>query len=148
MQRVIQINDDTNRVMADIKRIIVDLPRDKPYLVEVTKLVKKRSNLQNAALWGVAYKTISQEAHYKPEDAHNLMCGEYFGWREVRIFGKLKKEPIRTTTKDDEGNTDIISREELGKFYLFIQSFCSEFGVDIPDPKKDWFISTNEKGNK
>jgi len=140
MNRVIQPKEDIDKVLRDVRRYISDLPSDKAYLIDITKLVKKRTNPQNRALWGCAYKLVEQEAGYSPEKFHELMCGEFFGWKRDSIFGNIKKEPVRTTTKDDEGKTDVIDRETLSKFYLFIQAYCSPFGVDIPDPEKDWFL--------
>lgn len=139
MNRVLQPNENREKVIASIRRFIFDLPTDKPYLIDITRLKKKRTNLQNRALWGVAYKVIQEETGYKPEKTHQLMCGEFFGWKHDSVFGKKSKEPVRTTTHDDEGTRDVIDREELSKFYLFIQSFCSPWGVDIPDPDPDWF---------
>ena len=141
MNRVLQPNEDRDKVIASIRRFIFDLPTDKPYLIDITRLKKKRTNLQNRALWGVAYKVINMETGYKPEKVHNLMCGEFFGWKADAVFGNPTKEPVRTTTHDSDGKRDVIDREELGKFYLAIQAFCAPWGVDMPDPDPDWKIN-------
>lgn len=139
MNRVLQPNEDRDKVLASIRRFIFDLPTDKPYLIDITRLKKKYTNLQRKALWGVAYKVIYQETGYDPEETHKKMCGEYFGWMPVSTFGDITRKPIRTTTKDAEGKADVISREELSKFYLAIQAFCAPWGVDVPDPDPEWF---------
>ena len=139
MNRVLQPNEDREKVIASIRRFIFDLPTDKPYLIDITRLKKKRTSLQNRALWGCAYKVVCEETGYHPEKLHELMCGEYFGWKRESLFGQITKVPVRTTTKDIDGERDVIDREELSKFYLAIQAFCAPHGVDVPDPDPEWF---------
>jgi len=138
MNRVLQPNEDRKKVIREIEWFLSTLPADKPYLIDITKLVKKRSNLQNKALWGVAYKVICDATGYKDQDLHVLLCGEYFGWGVIDLFGNKKKVPIRTTTHNDRGERDVISTEELASYYQFIQVFAANYSVDVPDPDPKW----------
>ena len=101
---------------------IEGLPSDKPWAIEVRRHIKKRSNPQNSALWGCAYKFISQETGNAPEDLHQFFCGE-------------------------DGKRDVISTEELSEFYESIQRLCAEaLDLVVPDPDPDW--KTRMKGEE
>jgi|TARA_R110000796_G_C14508422_1_gene429631 hypothetical protein len=126
---------------------IEGLPSDKPWAIEVRRHIKKRSNPQNSALWGCAYKFISQETGNAPEDLHQFFCGEFWGWRVEHIIGTKKKKPIRTTTTGEDGKRDVISTEELSEFYESIQRLCAEaLDLVVPDPDPDW--KTRMKGEE
>ena len=137
MNRVIQVNESKDIVKADVCAFIDRLPTDKPWLIDITKLVKKRTNPQNRMLWGLAYKVMAKESGYAPEAIHDLMCGEFFGWKVCDMFGRKKKEPSRTTTHDESGKRDVIDTETLSEFYLSIQVFAAENGIYIPDPNEE-----------
>ena len=138
MNRVLQPNEDRDKVIASIRRFIFDLPTDKPYLIDITKLKKKRTTLQSRALWGVAYKVMATESGYSDKAIHELMCGDFFGWKVTDVFGNKKKEPVRTTTQDEDGENDVISTVQLAEFYAHIQRFAAEWSIDVPDPDPDW----------
>jgi len=138
MDFVIQPNELRESVKRNVCAHIDALEADKPWLVTVSRLVKQRSGLQRKALWGVAYKVICDETGYKDQDLHVLLCGEYFGWQVKDMFGNKKRVPVRTTTQDEAGNRDVISRQECGKYYDFIQRFAAEYSVDVPDPDPAW----------
>jgi len=140
VNRVIQVNESRDTVKRDVCAFIERLPNDKPWLVDITKLVRKRSGLQRKALWGVAYKVICTETGYNDKELHVLLCGEYFGWQVKDMFGNKKKMPVRTTTHDEKGKRDVISTEKCAEYYKFIQVFAAEYSVDVPDPDPDWFI--------
>lgn len=140
MNRVLQPNEDRAKVIAEISSFIHRLDPGKPWLIDITKLVKKRTNLQNAALWGVAYKVICRETGYNDKALHQLLCGTYFGWKVCDMWGNKKQEPLRTTTHDENGKRDVIDREELASYYQFIQVFAAEHSVNVPDPDPKWFM--------
>lgn len=139
MNRVLQPNEDRIKVIIEISAFIHSLDADKPWLIDITKLVRKRSGLQRRALWGVAYKVICDETGYNDKELHILLCGEFFGWQVKDMFGNKKRVPVRTTTHDEDGKRDVITTEECAKYYKFIQGFAAEYSVDVPDPDPKWF---------
>lgn len=112
----------------------------KDFQVTIGLVKKERSDLQNRALWGCAYKTLRDATGNDPEDLHTYFCGEYFGWVEYDVLGQTRKRPRRSTTKDDNGKRDVISTIHLQDFYAFIQQRAAEtVGVFVPDPDPMWW---------
>lgn len=126
-------------MFKDIINLLRELPKNKDWVITVERIKRQRSNLQNSALWGCAYAVITAETGNEPDDLHTMFCGEYFGWVDYKVLGKLKRKPRRTTTKNHSGEADVITTVDLANFYLFIQARSSEYGVIVPDPDPDWF---------
>jgi hypothetical protein len=98
-----------------------------PLDVECKKWRKSRSNEQNRALWGIAYKTLHDATGNDPEDLHEFFLGEYFGWEVRDVLGQKRKVPMRRSSK--------LSTTEFADFYAFIQQRSAEtVGVFVPDP--------------
>jgi len=117
----------------------------KDFQVTIGLVKKERSDLQNRALWGCAYKTLRDATGNDPEDLHTYFCGEYFGWVEYEVMGATRKRPRRSTTKDENGKRDVISTIHLQDFYGFIQQRSAEtVGVYVPDPDPMWFAHEEE----
>jgi hypothetical protein len=108
------------------------------YVVEIRKPVKEKTNLQNAALFAVAYPVIMDTLGYSGAEEkgflHESFCGDFWGWRNVEIMGKIKRRPIRTTTTNEAGKRELISTVEMARFYEFVQRQAAEYGVIVPDP--------------
>ena len=124
------------------KSIILDwinvLPEDASYVVDVYPPKKPRSGDQNAALFGLAYKVIREETGNDVNDLHDYFCGEYFGWKETDVMGAVKKKPIRSTTRNEEGKKDVLGTIEMADFFSFVQQRAGEIGIYIPDPDPNW----------
>lgn len=111
----------------------------KVWKVKIEVARKSRTDDQNNALWGCAYKFLREETGNDPQDMHDYFCGEYFGWVDRNIFGKRKRKPRRTTTTDGNGNRDVLSTFEFADFYSFIQQrMAEELGLNVPDPNPHW----------
>lgn len=113
------------------------LPSEKKWRVTVSRHHKTRSNEQNRALFGVAYKTIREATGNDIDDLHTLMCGEYFSWVETEVLGKKRMKPRRTTTTDENGKRDVLSTADFSDFYAFVQQKAAEYGVYVPSPGED-----------
>ncbi len=140
-ERVIQPKQDRTELKVLVCQHIDSLPEDKPWIVRVEKLAREYTGLQRRALWGCAYKFVEKRTGYKKERFHKIMCGEFFGW-DVDEDSGLTLGPLRTTTRDEDGNRDIISTEVLAKMYDFIQDWVAErSGLQVPDPDPRWKIN-------
>ena len=111
------------------------LPVDKSWVVTVAPYMKKRSLDQNAATFGLAYKTIMEatglEGEADRKQLHRDFCGDWFSW----VDGPLgQQRPRRTTTTNERGERDVIDARDMAEFYNFIQRKAAEFGIDVPDP--------------
>lgn len=123
-----------------IKALLLWL-NDTDVMLVISKPKKERSDLQNRALWGCAYKTLHEATGNDPEDLHTYFCGEFFSWVEFDVMGQTRKRPFRTTTRDENGKRNVISTHQLSDFYAFIQRRSSEtIGVYVPDPDPMWFL--------
>lgn len=109
------------------------LPQDKAWQVTVCAFKKTRSNQQNRALWGVAYKVLSDATGNEPEDLHEYFLGEWGGWDTIKVLGQKRRVPIRRSSK--------LSTLEFSDFYAFIQRRSAEtVGVYVPDPDPDYWM--------
>lgn len=129
---------DCDIIRANLHTFIDRLPRDKAWAWTWKRHVKTRTDPQNRALFGVAYKALAEATGQPINDWHEYMLGEYFGWTEYELFGKRKLRPARTTTTGFEGEADKLSTADFAAFYDFIQQRAAENGVHVPDPDKFW----------
>ena len=137
----------TNRdhAIASIAKLLVDVLPGKFLAITIGPKKRARSTLQNKALWGCAYPALRKQMGADVNDLHEFFCGEYFGWVEYEIMGRIKLKPFRTTTRDDQGNHDVISTVEMSDFYAAIQRKAAENGFDAPDPDPNWWQETEVK---
>jgi hypothetical protein len=116
---------ETVERIADIMRTV--LP-GKKVQVTVGQYRKSRSNQQNRALFGVAYKALSEATGNDPEDLHRYFKGEYGGWDVMDVMGQKCKVPkIRSST---------MTTSEFSDFYQFIQRRSAQAGYNVPDPNE------------
>lgn len=128
------------RSFTKLMAFLSSLDVTKEWQVTIGSVKKERSDLQNRALWGCAYKTLRDATGNDPEDLHTYFCGEYFSWVEYEVMGQKRKRPFRTTTKDENGKRNVITTRQLQDFYSFIQTRSAEtVGVFVPDPDPHWF---------
>lgn len=128
---------DHDIVRANLHAFIDRLPDTKSWEVEVSEYHKPRSDKQRKALFGAAYKPLMEfmglRGEHDKEDLHHFFCGEYWGWHPV-----LRNKPLRTTTRNEQGQRQEISTVEALDFYAFIQQRAAERGVMVPDPDPMW----------
>lgn len=117
---------------------IMNLPMERVWRVTIEEAKPMRSDAQNNALWGVAYKAIREQTGNEKDALHEYFCGEYFGWTEARIFGQRRKRPLRTTTTDQAGRRSVMSTRDFGDFYAFIQQRMADNDIQVPDPDPNW----------
>lgn len=96
--------------------------------VEICQFRKRRSMDQNAALWGVALKTLSDLTGNEAEDLHTFFLGEWAGWDTVDVMGQKRRVPKRRSSK--------LTTAEFSEYYDFIQRRAAECGFYVPSPNE------------
>jgi hypothetical protein len=110
-----------------------------PLKLSAEKWKPTRSNEQNAYLFGVCYPPIAQAKGYTVEEIHEWMCGTHFGWvdrpcpKTPRNPEGIESVPFRSTTRDENGKRDVLSKNKFSAFVETVQRIAAQFGVFIPD---------------
>lgn len=135
----------------DLTRVVAVLsaaPKDKDIKVTVAEAKKERSDPQNNALHGVAYKALSEFTGYTGPELHDVFLRAYFGEVEREIMGQIIKRPRRTTTTDENGKKSKLSTTEFNAFYSFVQQKGAEIGCWVPDPDPMWHVVKEERASR
>lgn len=119
------------RIADNLRAFVMSALPGKELRVEVCEYRKRRSHDQNAALWGVAYKTLSDATGNDAGDLHTYFLGEWAGWEVITVMGQQRRVPKRRSSK--------LTTVEFSDFYAFIQQRAAEtVGVYVPDPDPFW----------
>jgi hypothetical protein len=120
--------------------VLAELDESIPWKITAEPL-KTRSQSQNAYLWAVPYKLISEATGYEVEEVHEYMLGRFFGWRDKRVPKTprnpegVESVPVRTTTTDEHGKRSVLAPQAFSDYVDFIQRFgATKLGLVIPDP--------------
>ena len=128
---------------AEALRLLEIAERQHGFPMEVTYRAWKprRTDPQNRYLMGVAYPLLAQAKGYDVEDIHEWMCGHHFGWKDVTCprtpanpLG-IRSVPVRTTTRNESGERDVLKRDAFSQFVEMVQRIGAQAGVFIPDPE-------------
>lgn len=114
---------------------IKTLPKGR-YKIIIEKLYRKRSNPQNAYLWGVVYKEL-------------IIAFQNAGWREIKTDSQVhdfcKDRFLKIDTYNDISgdkwqiirSTTELTTTEFNEYIEDIRYFASEFlGHSIPEPNE------------
>ncbi len=130
-----------NATVERLSSFLMQLDHTKAWKVTVGEHTGQRSDQQNKYLWGVCYKTLADAMGFETEEVHEFLCGTHFGWRDKKVPKKpsnltgIESVPIRTTTIDQEGRRNVLSKQHFSDYVAFIQRFAAHRGVFIPDPE-------------
>jgi hypothetical protein len=113
-------------VLANAIAFLGRLPTDKAWSVEVKPHSERRSDQQNRYLWGVCYPALAAHTGHDPEDLHEFLLGEHFGWESYEVMTMHRKRPQRRSSK--------MSRAEFAEYVEFVQRKAANIGCYIPDP--------------
>ena len=135
---------DENRlnVLRNCWEFIKSLDPRYSWVITIKRYVKTRSVPQCRWLNGVAYKLIAERWAFDRDDVSEYLCGEFFGWVDMpKPPNRTEPRPFRTTTTNECGEYDVISRAEFDDYKEFVQRWAAEkLGLVIPDPvPKDWY---------
>lgn len=130
---------DRELVRANLHAFIDRLPDTKSWQVIIEQYHKPSTAKQRRSLFGVAYKAIMEATGLRgsrdKERLHENMCGEFFGWKDAPMVGRV---PVRTTTTNERGEREKITTLVALEMYAHIQHLAAEYGVDVPDPDPLW----------
>lgn len=120
----------TNREasVARLSKFAAGLALNKAWSFAVSEHRRRRSNEQNAYLWGVCYATLAQTTGQEAEDWHEFFLGEYFGWDETSLFGRRRLKPKRRSAR--------LTTVEFAGYVDFIMQRAAEHGIYIPAPNE------------
>lgn len=115
-------------ILANAIAFISALPESTDWRITIDRVRKTRTNDQNAALWGCAYKALHEATGNDPEDLHTFFLGEWSGWDVIDVMGQQRRVPKRRSSK--------ITTVEFSEFYEFIQRRAAECGYNVPSPNE------------
>ena len=131
-----QIDIAKGGAITHVVAAISALSKDQPLRITIDKIRNKRSEYQNHALFGIAYKLLSAFTGYTKDELHTVMCKKFYGVKRKEIFGETLDEPIRRTTTDENGDNDVVTTEVFCEFYDMVQREGAAIGCIIPDPDR------------
>lgn len=126
--------------IAAITKFLGLLPLTGAWEVTVKRFQKKRSQSQNAYLWGAVYPTIlkgggEQLAGWTADDLHDYYLGVHFGTEVLHLNGRDYERPLRRSSK--------LSTVEFMDYVATVQREAAQLGIFIEDPDRD-FASKRE----
>lgn len=115
--------------------------------VTIEPVKNVRSAAQNAYLWAVPNKLISDATGYEMEEVHEFLCGTHWGWKDKKVPKTprnpdgLESVPIRTTTRDANGKRSVLTTIEFSEYVDFVQRFAAKrLQLMIPDPDPMYLV--------
>jgi len=136
--------EDRGAAVAQLTRFLMSCHPGKPLTVTVETWKRERSNQQNRALFGHAYEVIRQATGCDKDDLHRDFCIAAFGAKVQQVLDFEQRQPLRTTTHDENGKRDVLTAQRFSEFYAMVEQRAAEFGIFIPSPDPRWFLS-NER---
>jgi hypothetical protein len=129
------------RALALGTTVLAGLDPEIPWKVTAEPVKNERSTSQNAYLWAVPNKMISDLTGYEVEEVHEYLLGRHFGWKDKKVPktprnpSGVESVPVRTTTTDEHGKRSVLSPQQFSEYVDFIQRFAAQkLGLVIPDP--------------
>lgn len=130
--------------IAGVVRVLEAVHPGKPIRVKIEIARPDKTTQQNRYWWAVPLKMLSNETGYEVEDLHEYFCGSLWGWHDRKgpktpanptgVFSS----PVRTTTRNADGEIDNCSADEMAELWARAQRRGAQLGLVIPDPDPDW----------
>jgi hypothetical protein len=132
---------DRKRALPKAVAVLESLDEESAWRVTIEPARATRSHAQNNYLWAVANKMISDATGYEPEEVHEYLCGQHFGWKDKRVPKTprnpdgVESVPRRTTTRNEQGKRNVLTTTEFAAYVDFVQRFAAKkLSLFIPDP--------------
>lgn len=108
----------------------------KDVIVKIEKAKKKRSNPQNAYMWGVVIPLMREALKESGHTMTNEMVHELLKLRFLKESILVNEETGECVERIK--STQELSTTQMMEYFIDIQKFAMEyFGVNIPDPNED-----------
>jgi hypothetical protein len=134
--------------LDELARFLASVFPGRPVRVKWEIARPDKTPAQNRYLWAVPYKLLEEHTGMEAEDLHEWNCGAQWGWKDKRVPktprnpSGIESTPIRTTTRDADGNPDPCSADEMEALWSRCQRKGAALGLLIPDPdphmRKSW----------
>jgi len=135
-ENVATITDDL-KLDYHIPRILIavlaQIGRGEKVRVDIKKWYKKRTNDQNAVIWGPDYTLII--SHILEHTGELFSPGQLHEWHKEKFIGFIKYDQIPGLYK--VGSTKDMDTQEFSEFREKYCKFWAENGLYIPDPDPD-----------
>ena len=144
MKPIVLPPKDRETRIAEVCRFLGSVFPGKPVRVKWEIARPDKTPKQNRYLWAVPYKLLSEHTGYSETELHEYNCGEQWGWKEEQGLptpanpSGIRSVPVRTTTRDENGNPDPCSAEAMAQLWERMQRYGAGIGVFIPDPDPDY----------
>lgn len=145
LQRVRLDPVERSRAIGRVVEELEGLDHSKRWRVRIEQYKHERSDSQNGYLWGCPYKILSEHTGFEADELHEYFCGQVFGWKDKRVPKTprnptgIESRPVRTTTRNERGERDVLKWDVFSDFWSYIQRFAEEkLNAHIPDPDPQW----------
>lgn len=131
MRRVIARGTPPDQIANAISNMVSRLDPAQSWQITVEAFKPKRSDQQNAFLWGVVYPSILEGGGeslrgWTTTDLHEYFLIEAFGSEVIEGFGRKRHKPLRRSSK--------LTKQEFSDYLAIIEAKCAELGIHIPEP--------------
>ncbi len=134
MRRVIARGTPPDQIANAISNMVSRLDPAQSWQITVEAFKPKRSDQQNAFLWGVVYPSILEGGGeslrgWTTNDLHEYFLIEAWGSEVIEGFGRKRHKPLRRSSK--------LTKQEFSDYLSIIEAKCAELGIHIPEPNYD-----------
>jgi hypothetical protein len=131
MNRIFPRGTTPDQIATAISVMVRWLDPGKSWKVTLEEFKPRRSDSQNAFLWGVVYPSILEGggealAGWQKDDLHEFMLGEHFGWETLTLGGKTVHKPVRRSSR--------LNKQDFSDYLEFLSRRAAELGIVIPEP--------------
>jgi hypothetical protein len=131
MRRVIARGTPPDQIANAISNMVSRLDPAQSWQITVEAFKPKRSDQQNAFLWGVVYPSILEGGGealrgWTTADLHEYFLIEAWGSEVIEGFGRKRHKPLRRSSK--------LTKQEFSDYLAIIEAKCAELGIHIPEP--------------
>ena len=128
-----RIDPDSERNWETAMKIL----EGKQVSIKIGPRTRVRSNLQNNYLWGVVYKTISDETGNDSKDLHEYFKEKFISTIVYRTMHKPDGTSEVIDFRQTRSTTDLTTVEFI-EYYRGIIAFAAEdLGIYVPEPNEE-----------